>query len=415
MQLQFKDTFKPKYAGKIFTVTPANLTYEIEIPVDPITDEGKAIKKLTETLWAKEMQKFRATKEKEYAAAIAETERNIYKSLAKRAKTEQDPKKLEAWLNEEVKGANVMIAGAIKTLESLVSSKAEEVYKKAAEAVDKKYNAHLRQKKIKAGLRIAGHVALILVAGALAIAAGAAGVAITALTAGAGSVSFVAVAPVVLGALVTVVKSGKAIHSTVQKEWPTCEKALDQLGKSTEALIKSVEYQNKKRAKQDLTGKLGPKERIKLFLNDIKGDVKAVESSLNNCRAYSVTLSQKIELLANRITEFQKPIDDLHDAAKKDPDSKQAKQAAAEAQKLVTQQVKALQKLGKARDFVKQLNPAIVEGEKLVASTDVEDVAKLKGFLGKVQKLANNQSLNEAITETTAVINGVITLVKVLK
>ncbi len=415
MQLTFNDTFKPKYTGKIFSITPANLSYVIDIPVEPITDEGKAIKKLTESLWNKEMTKFRAAKEKEYAEIIAITEKNIYKTLAKKAQTEKDPKKLDAWLKEEVKGANVMIANAVKTLESLVSQKATEVYEKAAEAVDKKYKSHLRQKKIKAGLKIAGHVVLILVAGALAIAASVAGVVITAATMGVGAEVFIAVVPVVLGAVVTIAKSAKAIHGTVQKEWPTCEKALTQLTKATESLIKSVEYQQKKREKKDLTGKLGPKERVKLLLNDVKGDVKTVEKSLENCRAYSVTMSQKIELLAQEITKFQEPIDDLLDASKKDPGSKEGKKAAAEANKLVKQQVKALLKITKARTYLGQLAPALAEGEKLVASTDVENVSKLKGFLGKIQKLANNQSVQDAISEGGDVLSGVVNLVKVLK
>ncbi len=151
-KLKFNETFDPKYKGKWFDVKPAKISGEIEVDVDPNTPEGKDILKLLFKLYKKEMAAFRKDKEKLYADVIATTEKNIEKSLEKKKKALKDQKKVERWLQEEVKGANVMIKNANKTLEATWKTRAQEIYKRAAAAVDKKYNTNFIEKKIDAAL-----------------------------------------------------------------------------------------------------------------------------------------------------------------------------------------------------------------------------------------------------------------------
>jgi len=411
MHLTFDDTFAPPYRGKLFKIKPGKLTYLIDIDASEITQEGKALKSLTERMWKKEMEHFRTAKEKEYAKVITITERNIYKTLAKKAQKTRDPKKLEKWLAEEAKGANVMIANAIKTLESLANIRAKKVYAQAAEAVDKKFKTHLRNQKVKVGVKIAGHVTLILVAGALAIAAGVAGVVITAATSGVGALSFAVIAPAVAGAVLTIAKSGKSIFSTVQRDWPKCEKAMQQLEKATKALLKSVEYRQKKREKKDLMGRLGPRERLKLLLNDVKGDVKAVRTALTNCAAYAVTVDQEIERLAQEITKLQKPIDEL----KATPDDVNKRKVAPQYKKLLEHQIQMFNKVDKARDYLKKLMPLMIEGQKLVESTDLENPNKLKVFLRKLHRFITDDSVDAALSGGKNVLTNAGSLVMAFK
>src|SRR3546814_7033518 len=114
--------------------------------------------------------------------------------------------------------------------------------------------------------------------GAIAIIAAAAGIAVTGSTMGAGAVTIGAVAPVIIAALATVAKSGFSIYKAVDKEWPTYEKSLATLEEKLKALITAVEYENRKQQHMDLRGKLGPKEKLKLQLQNVKGKTSEVET-----------------------------------------------------------------------------------------------------------------------------------------
>ncbi len=410
MQLEFKDEFAPKYKGKLFKVTPAKLAYKIDVPVEPMTREGKALQKLVEKLWRKEMDHFRTQKEKEYTEAIKATERNIYKTLAKRAKHEKDVKKLEHWLDEEAKGANVMIKNAIKTLESLVGKKAREVYEKAAKAIDKEYKTKLTKMKVKAGLKIFTHVTLILVAGALGIAASVAGIVLTATTGGLGAASFLAIVPGVVAIGARILKSSAAIYKTVDRDWPKCSRCIQQLEKATKVLLKSVTYKRQAREDKDLAGKISLKQRFNLWKMDLKGDVESVKTALDACKAHSVGLSKQIELLAQQVTKLQEPIDKLLAA----PNDKAKSKFKSKAQKLVTKQVQAIKKITKARRYLDLLVPTMLEGRKLVESTDLMEPGKVKKFLLKIQAFVKNDAVKVAVAEGQAVITDGAAFVKAL-
>src|SRR3546814_3260710 len=96
--------------------------------------------------------------EKEYGAAISDTDRNLYKSAAKLKSMPE----AEKWLAEQAKGANVMIQNAIKTFESIFAKEAESIYAEAAKEIDKKYKSSIGKMKRKAVMKIVGHVVIIL-------------------------------------------------------------------------------------------------------------------------------------------------------------------------------------------------------------------------------------------------------------
>src|SRR3546814_20299094 len=104
---------------------------------------------------------------------------------------------------------------------------------------------------------------------------------------GAGAVTIGAVAPVIIAALATVAKSGFSIYKAVDKEWPTYEKSLATLEEKPKALITAVEYENRKQKNMDMRGKLGPKEKLKLLLTNIKGKRRDVETANKSRNAYS--------------------------------------------------------------------------------------------------------------------------------
>lgn len=399
MRLTFDETFAPKYNGKMFAVKPGKVAYSIEIDADPMTPEGKDIQRVVKALWKTEMAAFKKDKEKLYSEVIAITEKNICKSFANRWEKEKDEKKLERWLEEEVKGANVMIKNAIRTFESMVKSRAKKMYEKAAAAVDKKYKTNLRGRKFMAGLKILGHVTLILAVGALAVAATAAGVALTVATGGVGALSFVVIAPAVLSILGVTVKSGKSIYSTVQNEWPKLEKATERLEKAAEDLVKAVAYTKRKKLKKDTIGKLNAKEKFKLLFTDVKGNVKSVESALLACGNYCGLLRQNIEKAVKEINNMTAPIDKLIAAASKDEPKARKKLAALEKKR-----AKLLWKMDRARLHLGTLDPIVREGMKLVKSTDIEDEKKLNTFIGKINRFRKNSSVQTFVEEFKAVL-----------
>jgi cell division protein FtsB len=410
MRLTFDEIFAPTYKGKLFQVKPGHVAYSIEFDADPITPEGKDIQRLVKAHWKEEMAAFKKEKEKLYSEAINATEKNINKTFAKKWEKEKDEKKLEHWLEEEVKGANVMIRNAIQTFESTVKSRAKKIFDTAAAKVDKKYKSNLRGRKFKAGLKIIAHVSLILAAGAVAIAATAAGVALTVGTGGIGALSFAVIAPAVLTVLTAAFNSAKGIHTAVKKEWPNLDKATEKLETTIKDLKAAVVYTKKKKLKKDTIGKLTPKDKFKLLFTDVKGKVKTAESTLLTCGNYCGRLRQNIEKMAKDVTSMQTQIDKLIAASKKEP--KVQKKLTA----LSKKQARLLYEIEKARLHLEKLDPIVREGLKLVNSTDIEDEKKLSAFLNKINRIRNDGSVKlfmteakNVLTETGSVIAKVVT------
>src|SRR3546814_822547 len=217
---------------------------------------------------------------------------------------------------------------------------------------------------------------------------------------GAGAVTIGAVAPGIIAALATVAKSGFSIYKAVDKEWPTYEKSLATLEEKLKALITAVEYENRKQQNMDLRGKLGPKEKLKLLLTNVKGKRSDVETAIKSCYAYRGRLRQKVEAMAQEVTAMQAKIDDLKTAAKANP------KLSKEADGQVKKQIELLHKIDKARAYLTKLDPVVAQA-KTVLGKDLQDVGKLKGLLGFVQTLMADDSVRLALAEAKPVIAGV--------
>lgn len=405
MELVFKDTFDiSNYGGKskLFKVKPAQVAYKLEAPVDPMTPEGQEIQTMMQTAWTKQMAKWKAEREKEYKAALKYTEESLLKKAAAQKGKIKD---VEKWLNEEVKGAQVMIANAMKTLESQVKTVAEDLWTKATARVDKKFKSEIKSMKIKAAFRIVTQVGIIVAATAVAIVAAAAGVVVTAATEGVGAVSAVAIIPVVAASLVAIGKAGHNIYKAYDAAWPNHKKAADTLAKELAALQKAVEYSKRKRLKKDTTGKLGPKETIKLLLTDVKGKKSAVEKSLKTAATWSGNLRQECERLAVEITKMQEPIDDLFEKANGgDAKSKKA------AEDLVKKQAQLLAKLNSCRSYIGIYDKMLEDAEKVIHEK-LDDDSRLGSLIATVNKLRNDPIVKEVSTHAKPVFTGIKTTV----
>jgi hypothetical protein len=261
MDVAFENTFDiSSYGGKLFKADPIQLGTTWEIPgVKAATPEGKEIEKMVKAMWTKEMDAFKKAKEKEYKEILAHTERALYATAQKKAPELMkggDQKAAEAallkWLDEEAKGANVMIGNALAAFKGVAEKKMNELWGKIAEAVDKTFKTTLRNAKIVATLKITGLAIVIVVAAALTIAASVLG----ALTTPTG-IGLAAGVGLALGGIATIVAASAKIYGIYSSNWPNHKTAAANLKKTVEALKEAVEYEEKKLLKSSQGAALG--------------------------------------------------------------------------------------------------------------------------------------------------------------
>ena len=398
MDVAINETFDiSKYGGKLFDVKPAVLAFNMNVGADPASEGGKMLQQLVEKGFRTEFTKFIADKQKEYQDALRSTEVAIIKRAQSLKSKIGDIKK---WLAEELKGAQVMISNAIKTFEGLIRTKAEEFYAKAAAAIDKKFKTDLRNMKIKAALSIVKDVVIIIAAAALAIVAAAAGVVATGATMGVGAVTFAVVAPVVAGALGTIAKSGYSIYQTVDKTWPTHKKALANLVKVTGDLQSALEYEARKADKS----KLGPKEKIKLLLGNVKGKRDTVAKAIKEAEVWHISLAKDLE-------KFSVELKNLQEQASKGNDKGAPNDIQQTSQALSGEAGKLSDKIKSANFYFDKFKAAMKEADTVVNTDSKLDPKALGTVLGKFQDLANDNTVQTVISEAPGVLKSVASLV----
>jgi hypothetical protein len=237
MDLAFDNIFDiSSYGGKLFKADPIQLGTTWEIPgVKAATPEGKEIEKMVKAMWAKEMDAFKKEKEKEYKDILVHTERALYATAQKKAPElmkGDDRKAAEAalltWLDEEAKGANVMIRNALTTFKGVAEKKMNELWDKIAQAVDKKFKTTLRNAKIVAALKITGLAIVIVAAAALTLAASVLG----ALAAPTG-VGLAAGIGLALGGIATIAAASAKIYGVYSSNWPNHKTAAANLKRAS--------------------------------------------------------------------------------------------------------------------------------------------------------------------------------------
>jgi hypothetical protein len=401
VDLTFDDTFDiSNYGGKLFKADPIRLDTSWDIPgVKAATPEGKEVEKMVKALWAKEMDGFKKAKEKEYKDILAFTEQALRTTAKKKGEELMkggDRKAAEAallkWLDEEAKGANVMIRNALTTFKSVAEKKMNELWAKIADAVDGKFKTTLRNARIVAALKITGLAIVIVAAAALTIAAGVLG----ALTAPTG-VGLAAGVGLALGGIATIAAASAKIQGVYTTHWPNHKTAAANLKKAAETLKEAIEYEEKKLLKTSQGASLGPKEKAKLFFGSTQGKRAALAESIKAISVWTATMLQDVEKGGQAELAIEKQLQQLE----KRLASEQDKKKAAELQKLCAASVKKIFDSRVAREntrlYLRRYAALTNEGAALLASEEKLSSAALGAFLARIQELANSQEMDTLI------------------
>ncbi|HWK84994.1 MAG TPA: hypothetical protein VNS61_14785 [Caldimonas sp.] len=401
MDLTFDDTFDiSDYGGKLFKAEPIRLGTSWDIPgVKAATPEGKEVEKMVKALWAKVMDAFKKAREKEYKDILAFTEQALRTTAKKKGEELMkggDRKAAEAallkWLDEEAKGANVMIRNALTTFKGVAEKKMNELWAKIADAVDRKFKTTLRNAKIVAALKIAGLAIVIVAAAALTIAAGVLG----ALTAPTG-VGLAAGVGLALGGIATIAAAAAKIQGVYTTHWPNHKTAAANLKKAAETLKEAIEYEEKKLLKTSQGASLGPKEKARLFFGNTQGKRAALAESIKAISVWTATMLQDVEKGGQAELAIEKQLQQLE----KRLASEQDKKKAAELQKLCAASVKKIFDSRVAREntrlYLRRYAALTNEGAALLASEEKLSSAALGAFLARIQELANSQEMDTLI------------------
>ncbi len=401
MDLTFDDSFDiSNYGGKLFKADPIRLASSWDIPAaKAATPEGKEVEKMVRALWAKEMDGFKKAKEKEYKDILAFTEQALRTTAKKKGEELMkggDRKAAEAallkWLDEEAKGANVMIRNALTTFKGVAEKKMNELWAKIAGAVDKKFNTTLRNAKIVAALKITGLAIVIVAAAALTITASVLG----ALAAPTG-VGLAAGVGVALGGIATIAAASAKIYGVYTTHWPSHKTAAANLKKAAEALKEALEYEEKKLLKTSQGASLGPKEKAKLFFGNTAGKRAELAESIKAISVWTATMLQDVEKGSQAELAIEKQLQ----ALEKKLASEQDKKKAAELQKLCAASVKKIFDSRVAREntrlYLRRYAALTNEGAALLATEEKMNSAALGAFLAKIQDLANSQEMETLI------------------
>ena len=401
MDLTFDDTFDiSDYGGKLFKAEPIRLGTSWDIPgVKAATPEGKEVEKMVKALWAKVMDAFKKAREKEYKDILAFTEQALRTTAKKKGEELMkggDRKAAEAallkWLDEEAKGANVMIRNALTTFKGVAEKKMNELWAKIADAVDRKFKTTLRNAKIVAALKIAGLAIVIVAAAALTIAAGVLG----ALTAPTG-VGLAAGVGLALGGIATIAAASAKIQGVYTTHWPNHKTAAANLKKAAETLKEAIEYEEKKLLKTSQGASLGPKEKARLFFGNTQGKRAALAESIKAISVWTATMLQDVEKGGQAELAIEKQLQQLE----KRLASEQDKKKAAELQKLCAASVKKIFDSRVAREntrlYLRRYAALTNEGAALLASEEKLSSAALGAFLARIQELANSQEMDTLI------------------
>jgi hypothetical protein len=416
MDLAFDDTFDISgYGGKLFKADLIQLGTTWGIPgVKVATPEGKEIEKMVKATWAKEMETFKKAKEKEYKDILMATERALYATAQKKAPELMkggDRKSAEAallkWLDEEVKGANVMIRNALATFKSVAEKKMSELWAKIAEAIDKKFKTTLRNAKVIAALKITGLAIVIVAAAALTIA----GAILGALAAPTG-VGLVAGVGIALSGIATIAAASAKIYGVYTANWPNHKTAAAALKKSVETLKEALEYEEKKLLKTSQGVALGPKEKAKLFFANTKGRRADVAESIKTIAVWTATMLQDVE----KGGQAEIAIESKLQALEKQLASEQDKKKTAELKKLCDAGIKKIFESRVAREntrlYLRRYAALTNEGATLLASEDKLGSTALGSFLVKINELANSKEMDALISVGKAGADFLKTLVK---
>lgn len=404
MKLTFDDSFNiSSYGGTLFRADPIKLDYTLEIPdVETATPEGKEVQKLINAAWAAKMSAWKKDKEKEYKEILKLTEKALIETAKKKgpefmkaAKGDKAiaSKQLVQWLSEEAKGANVMIKNALTTFEGVCQKYMLELWTKVAGAIDKKFKSTILKAKVKAVLKIVGLSIVIVAAAALTVA----GAVLTALAAPTG-IGIIAGLGLAATGIATVGKAVSEIYGVVDKTWPDHKKAAKNLRDKVIVLGDALAYEEKKIDKESRGEKLGPKEKIKRMLGNVKGKQKDVEEALKGLSVWTGKMLIDIEKSGQAELKLAEQLHQLEEKLKKAGDPKQV----AEIQKQLDDGHKEVTKLFRAREnargYLKRYSDICEEAAKVINAGEQLTTSKLGALAGKIESLMSSKEMDTLIT-----------------
>jgi hypothetical protein len=241
------------YKGKMFAQPMVKYTLVHVIPDGESPEEGKMIRAAYEKLWNAGMIKLK----KERAATIKKAMDDTEKAIAK---------KPPANMEEFIATANKLIQQGLDVFRQVeIVRLAEECLSKVYDAVEKVLKKKITRQQAKTALKIVGLVLITLAVAAVSIAA-------TVLTGG-------VMAAVVLAAIGVGVSAIVASGKIIKKEYDNYNGVIDKIKNDLADLKKAAAYQEKK-ALDAVGRKLGPKEKVKLFIYDCGPIIKRLKSSI---------------------------------------------------------------------------------------------------------------------------------------
>lgn len=404
MKLTFDDTFNiSAYGGKLFQADPLKLDYSLDIPdVETATPEGKEVQKLVNAAWSAKMAAWKKDKEKEYKEVLKLTEKALLETAKKKGpeflKANKGDKALAAnklmqWLSEEAKGANVMIKNALSTFEGVCQKYMLELWAKVGATIDKKFKTAITKAKVKAVLKIVGLSIVIVAAAALTIA----GAILAALAAPTG-VGVIAGLGLAVGGIATIASAVGQIYGVVDKTWPDHKKAAKNVRDKLIVLKDALVYEEAKMEKKSDGTKLGPKEKLKLLLGNVKGKQKDVNDGLKALAMWTGKMLLDIEKSGQAELKLEAKLDELDELLKKATDAKQI----AEIKKQQAAGVKEIFSLRGAREnarrYLKRYNEICDEAIKVMAEEEKLTASKLGTVVSKIEAVMASKEMETLIT-----------------
>ena len=387
--IKFSDDFETKSPDtNIVAKAPAaKVAYEFDIDAELKTDEGKELQGFITAEFTKKMKEWRTEQQKKFDEAIKWTVDN-YKKKKEAATKAKELDKFTKEMEQFTETTNKLLQQGIDTMLSQVKTTANDMVKKAIEAVNKKLKRKILLKKVAAVAKIIVYSGIILAAAALSIAA-------TVLTAG-------AAAPLIVGVIAAAVPAVKKIADTANKAWPSQEKAAATLSSNLSAYMKAYAYEIKKQEDEQIRT-LGPKERIKRALNSVSGARKDAIVALKDFETWTNNIKMAVEMMAQKAGGLSEQVDKL---SKEAGELKKSKEFMA----LEVADKKLALAIGRLRKEVVEVNKLISEVKVAVAAEQPEEPV-FTGLIGRLKSIGNNAVVKDVV-EGVTLLSGCISPAK---
>ena len=361
------------YKGKLFKEPKCDYQFAAEIPESNSEEATKLVQAAFKKLWASEFEKLKKKKAKDIKTAMERTEADMVKKAKKEGGLSH------SYMDEFVKTANKMIEQGIDSwrkseVPALVQKVAEKCYEYAA----KKLNREIMKKAVKSALKITALVLIIL-------GVAAASIALTVVTAGAG-------APAIAGAAaaiaITAIGAGVSVYKTLKKEAIGLDKSMKQIEEDLKKIDEAYAYQEKKQVKVLKGGKLGPKEKVKLFMNGVGPHITKLKKHMDDAGLYVHRVRADAKKAMDSLMEAEEKLREAEDANPGSDVVKEIKIAREERYKAGRSLEKLMEKLGQYEQLKSEVNKSVSDFEKKGEWKSNEKASKLVRFLQDHQEFA---------------------------